>query len=452
MFESATPVSVAELAQLLVARKKEEKRTVLFLGSRTGGFFGNQAFSNGMQRYSLRNFSKLSELEKFDECYQMLKNLADENNKKDTGGKEELEDLLASWLTEIAGREEDNYVAELVKEGFFDIIVSTSIDSLLELAFSQAGMKSSEDYAEDYKVVNMLDDIVDVESIKAGKRTMIKAFGKLEQGSSVALAGEINWDASQKLMTLLSALPDRDVLAIGYHPFWDRKAEQVLITNGELWYVNEKLPESDSLILGSLDNDKGKYVVGLYYKRFIRELYQVILENDTAFMKQVLSNAMAPVVNPLENSKRINIFISYSHKDDQKYVDALQKFLSVIVDKEAIDIWSDKRINPGEKWHKEIQEALTTTKIAILLVSINFQTSDYINKHELPLLLEAANAGEVTLLPVLLADCPILKSDALHRYQFMNRAPLGRMSRANQDALWTKVVHRVDALLFPDRQ
>src|SRR5438552_3479811 len=150
MFESATPVSVAELAQLLIARKKERKRTILFLGSRTGGLFGNQAFYNGMQRYSLRNFSKLSELEKFDECYHILKRLADENNEKNPDGKELLEDLLTNWLTEIAGREEDNYVAELVKEGFFDTIVSTNIDSLLELAFSQAGMKSSEDY----KVVN----------------------------------------------------------------------------------------------------------------------------------------------------------------------------------------------------------------------------------------------------------------------------------------------------------
>ena len=253
-------------------------------------------------------------------------------------------------------------------------------------------------------------------------------------------------------MMLLNEFPDRDVLAIGHHPLWDRKAEQVLITNGELWYINEKLPESDSLILDSLDNEKGKYVSGLFYKRFMRELYQIISENYKASMKQIITNAINPILNVLEDNDRINIFISYSHKDDQKYIDELQKFLSVIVKKEVVDVWCDTKFQGGEDWHKEIQKALKTTKVAILFVSINFLTSEYIDQYELKPLLVAADAEKVILLPILLASCPISTSE-LHRYQFINgMIPLNKMSKANQEAFWTEVAYRVEALLFPDRQ
>jgi hypothetical protein len=41
---------------------------------------------------------------------------------------------------------------------------------------------------------------------------------------------------------------------------------------------------------------------------------------------------------------------------------------------------SDKMIIPGDKWRKEIQSAIESAKIAILLISADFLASDFITR------------------------------------------------------------------------
>ena len=80
--------------------------------------------------------------------------------------------------------------------------------------------------------------------------------------------------------------------------------------------------------------------------------------------------------------------------------------------KDELELWDDTRLKPGQKWFDEIRGALASCKVAVLLVSKEFLASDFIYQEELPVILSAAERGEITLLwvylsPALYEETPI---------------------------------------------
>jgi hypothetical protein len=104
-----------------------------------------------------------------------------------------------------------------------------------------------------------------------------------------------------------------------------------------------------------------------------------------------------PVSTPMPQPIRDQIFVSYSHKD-KKWLDRLETHLKPRIRNGKLDVWNDKRIQAGDEWREEIDQALERTKVAVLLVSPDFLASDFIAKNELPPLLEAAKQGGVKIL------------------------------------------------------
>ncbi|MCB1743301.1 MAG: protein kinase [Gammaproteobacteria bacterium] len=91
----------------------------------------------------------------------------------------------------------------------------------------------------------------------------------------------------------------------------------------------------------------------------------------------------------MSTALREKVFISYSHRD-KPWLDAFQRMLKPAVEADILDLWSDHRIDAGTRWQQEIERALDSAQVALLLVSDSFLESDFIARHELPRILSAA--------------------------------------------------------------
>ena len=148
-------------------------------------------------------------------------------------------------------------------------------------------------------------------------------------------------------------------------------------------------------------------------------------------------------VIPAVHSTRDQVFISYSHKD-KKYLDDLLTHLKPFMRTGAVTSWSDKQIPAGSKWFDEIKTALSTTKLALLLVTPNFLASDFIHQHELGPLLKEAQAGGVTILWVLVRACSY-EETSLNEYQAVVSPPdkpLAEM-KAERDSAWKRICQEI---------
>jgi hypothetical protein len=88
---------------------------------------------------------------------------------------------------------------------------------------------------------------------------------------------------------------------------------------------------------------------------------------------------------------RQGIFISYAHKDEQQWLNSLLGHLAFLK-RQGVEIWTDREIRPGDRWHDEIQNSLAKAQVGVLLVTPAFLESTYISNNELPNLLRAAES------------------------------------------------------------
>jgi hypothetical protein len=111
---------------------------------------------------------------------------------------------------------------------------------------------------------------------------------------------------------------------------------------------------------------------------------------------------MAVLDSVTETSPRpIEIFISYSHKDDKLRED-LVKHLSPLQNEGLIKSWHDRKITAGEEWAGQIDDHLMTSDIILLLVSKEFMSSKYCYDIELRQAMARHEASTACVIPVIL--------------------------------------------------
>jgi hypothetical protein len=117
----------------------------------------------------------------------------------------------------------------------------------------------------------------------------------------------------------------------------------------------------------------------------------------------------------------VNLFFSYSHKDEQLR-NELETHLALLKRQGVISSWHDRRIVAGSDLDQSISDKLEESQIILLLVSAHFLDSDYCYEREMARALDKHEEGAAIVIPVILHPCD------------WKSAPFGKLKAAPTDA------------------
>ena len=100
----------------------------------------------------------------------------------------------------------------------------------------------------------------------------------------------------------------------------------------------------------------------------------------------------------------LEVFFSYSHKDESLR-DELATHLKLLQRQGIISAWHDRGIPAGAEWDRQINYHLQRARIILLLVSADFLASDYCWDMEVNQAMQRHEAGEATVIPIILRPC-----------------------------------------------
>lgn len=156
------------------------------------------------------------------------------------------------------------------------------------------------------------------------------------------------------------------------------------------------------------------------------------------------------VVHQVAYKKQISgkIFISYDHKDEI-WKNRLQTHLAVLEMEGLLSVWDDRQIAWGDRWYPEIETALNTADVAILLISADFLTSKFIRGEEIPRLLKRREQEGIRVIPLIIKPCPWKTVAWLNAMQGASRdnVELSGLSEHEQDTILSKLAEQIHDLL-----
>ncbi|MCP5051047.1 MAG: TIR domain-containing protein, partial [bacterium] len=153
-----------------------------------------------------------------------------------------------------------------------------------------------------------------------------------------------------------------------------------------------------------------------------------------------------PPPGPASVSK--SVFISYSHKD-RDYLERLKVHLKPLVKKGLIDLWEDTKLNADDKWRWKIEKALKAARVAVLLVSADFLASDFIEKYELPPLLEKAERDGTRIIPLIVKPSSFTSNKHLSVFQSLNNPeePLSGLPENEREEIYVRLFREIEDLM-----
>lgn len=131
-----------------------------------------------------------------------------------------------------------------------------------------------------------------------------------------------------------------------------------------------------------------------------------------------------------------NLFISYSHSDNKEYqwLERLKSFLDALQEQLPLSIWEDTQIPPGADWRQSINDAISQSAAAVLLVGQGFLASRFIKEKELPNVIPPGGKNNIPLYILYVGYSP-WQFSVLEPYQAFNNPnePLESLDKPAQN-------------------
>ncbi|MCB0294297.1 MAG: toll/interleukin-1 receptor domain-containing protein [Calditrichaeota bacterium] len=257
---------------------------------------------------------------------------------------------------------------------------------------------------------------------------------------------------------LVFANVNPDLYRIFQHPYMHVQWHQ-MIKNLEnliqfLGKINERNynPGKLSIYLGKIDNDFENIKVALHEMGYDIPYRQqqpsqtlpltkdLKNQSDSSEDKHVKKTAQIPEVKPKQTTMPPeSIFISYSRKD-KEWRSRIEQMLKPLEKKYRLNIWVDHKIEPGKIWQEELDKALQNAKLAILLVSRHFLSSDFIMTREVPVLLEKQRHEDLKIFWIPIGPCMYEETEiGLFQAASDPGTPLSTLSEARADQVLTDI-------------
>ena len=148
------------------------------------------------------------------------------------------------------------------------------------------------------------------------------------------------------------------------------------------------------------------------------------------------------------HSKRVKVFVSYSHRD-KTWLNRLRVHFKPLERDSALDIWDDSKIVAGSRWRDEIDLAIQSAKVAVLMISADFLASDFIINNELPPLLDAAREDGAVIMPLIVSPSRFQSTKTIAQFQAVNdpSRPLISLPRAKQEEILVRMPEDIERAL-----
>jgi hypothetical protein len=276
MVYSKDHFTIPDMANMLKVRKELNQQTVLVLGSRTGGLFRSEKLYETLKLFGDPSFTSLPRSQQFGECHHLL------TRRNRPGFSEtDIDTILTEALRDIDITDADICLAELVKLGLFDIIITTSMDNTLEDALEFVGMQEMRSF----EVFSLHTDIKR-EKLHFGRKVtsrLIKVFGTLKTREYlVKRSGYINQNTA--IRTFLEDFLAKDIIVIGLDPIWDEEIYQVFkAKGGSFWLIGEETLSEDSTLFHIGEGRGLRHFSGeeVGYQYFTRKLHEQFFDTET---------------------------------------------------------------------------------------------------------------------------------------------------------------------------
>ena len=139
------------------------------------------------------------------------------------------------------------------------------------------------------------------------------------------------------------------------------------------------------------------------------------------------------------------LFISYAH-EDERFRDELRGALTPYERTKTLQIDDDTCILPGQRWEDELLSKVERADIMVLLLSNDFIRSDYCFQKEMQIARERDQAGDCTIVPIVVRACAYEK---LELGELQAILPNGKPVKQNKDrdAAWLEVTKQLDKVI-----